>query len=174
VKRHLEKGDAACKPWVRDCRSGTEQQGVTAVQPWPREVDMFPAVGQVGHQRPKVDQPLLKRLIGTRAGFHPLQVHAGAFRRFVYRLHRKTGKANVCTYLNRRVVLEADAQRTLRDWGQPDLKVPKQQNDCSPSCDKTSTRSPHPAGNAEHARYPFADILQAHSAEIRRIGAVSA
>jgi hypothetical protein len=78
-----------------------------------------------------------------------LQVHAGAFRRFVYGLNRKTGKANVCTYLNRRVVLEADAQRTLRDWRQPDLKVPKQQNDCS-RCDKTPTRSPHPAGNAEH------------------------
>ena len=76
----------------------------------------------------------------------PVSTHfsrsAGTFRRFVYGLNGETGKAAVRTNLDWRVGLEADAQRTLRDWRQPGREVPKRQTSHNRSGNKGRRPSP--------------------------------
>jgi hypothetical protein len=82
---------------------------MTGVHPWTRNVDTLSTLGQVDHSRPKIDQPSLQRLFGTRPSFDPLQRHASALRRFSHSLNREAGEAALCPNLHRRNLLKTDA-----------------------------------------------------------------
>jgi hypothetical protein len=91
---------------------------------------MLSTLGQVDHNRPKIHQPSLQRLVGTRPGFNPLQGHTRTLRRFSYGLNRETGEAVLCPNLHWWNLLKTDAQSALRDKWRVDNEVPGCQRAC--------------------------------------------
>jgi hypothetical protein len=82
------------------------------------------AVGQIGHNRPKVHKPPAECLLGTGSGFDPLEGHPGPLRGFVYNVNRQTCKAAAGPNLDWWNVLKANAQNTSRDAWPVDRDVP--------------------------------------------------
>jgi len=124
MNRNFENCDAPRKPFVWGERVGPEQNDVTRVQPRPGEVQNFPPIGEVNHQRPKIYQPPSERLLGTRTGFDPLQPQTGAFRRFAYGFDGHAGRSIGSADLDRRNMLEADAQNTSGNIPRPGNEIP--------------------------------------------------
>ena len=60
-------------------------------------------------------------ILDKGACFHPFQPYTPAFRGLVDNLNRETTEAAIRANLERRIRLEADAERTLRYGGQPTL-----------------------------------------------------
>src|SRR5215469_3841593 len=127
MNRNLENCDAPRKPFVWGERVGPEQNDVTRVQPRLGEVQKFPAIGEVNHQRPKIYQPPSERLLGTGARFDPVQPQTGAFRRFAHGFDGHASRSIGCADLDGRNVLEADAQNALRNMGGPGSEIPDPQ-----------------------------------------------
>jgi hypothetical protein len=115
-----------------------------AAQPGPSHVKTLPPFGQIGHQGPKIDQPFLERLVGTRSGLDPLQPKAGTLGGFIDHLNCETRETAVRTNLNWRIRLKADAKGTMRNRGQPRSEIPQRQSTCYPSGKQDSPRSPPP------------------------------
>src|SRR4051812_16166204 len=113
VKGQFEERDAAGVSMIRRGRVRAKQQDVTADHPGRGKVNELVPLRQVGHQGPKIDQPLPERLFGTRAGLDPLQSDACAPCGFVDDLDRQPAKATVDADLKWGVRLEANAQRTF-------------------------------------------------------------
>jgi len=80
VQGHLVERNVSREISLRDVRAGAKQHGVPAVHPRSRNVHVLPAFRHVGHQRPQVDEPALKCLVGAGAGFYPFQVQTGSIR----------------------------------------------------------------------------------------------
>src|SRR5215813_9123760 len=90
VKRHSENCDSTFEVAIQEQRISAQQQVEGAVQPWPSKVDARSTVWQVGHQRPKVDQPFSESLVGACAGLDPPQLQASTLRCQAYCLNCKT------------------------------------------------------------------------------------
>jgi hypothetical protein len=113
-------------------------------------VNPLPPFGQIGHQGPEIDQPFVECFVRTRAGFDPLQPHAGTFGGFSDRLNGETREPAVRTNLNWGIRLKADAKRTMRNRWQPSSEIPECQSPYYPSNKQDCPHSP-PSRKWKHA-----------------------
>jgi hypothetical protein len=102
------------------------------MEPWRAEVELFAAVGKVGHDRPEIDLAATERFLRTHSGLDPLQGNSGTPGRLADGLNRKPGRMAPGSNLERRNVLKADAEGAVRDRRGSDLKIPIRESDSEP------------------------------------------
>jgi hypothetical protein len=84
----------------------------------------FAAVGQIRHERPKVNQPTAERLFGTGSGFDPMEGNTSPLSGFTYSVNRQTCEAAAGSNLDGWSVLKANPQSASWDCLPVDRKEP--------------------------------------------------
>ena len=127
-QRQREDCDSASKVAAGDGSLFEKEQHVVGVQIRRGKMHEPPTVGQIDHHRPKVHQPLVNSLLGTRSRFDPVEFDSRPPGRFAYDFHGETGKPARRANLDRRIVLKTDAQRTGWNSRSASVEVPKRED----------------------------------------------
>ena len=127
LKNREPAGEAAVR---RRLVLAQDKGGLIGVQPGQRNVNPLTAVGQVDHERPKVEAAPAERLFGAGSGLYPLKRDATAAGRLVHGLYGDAGGTAFRDHLDGGYVLKTDAQRTARHGRRSKREVPKPDSDC--------------------------------------------